>query len=238
MAKFKQIRRSSLSDTVGDSIVQMIRKGEIKPGERLPSEHQLMEQLNVGRSSVREAVRGLVMLGILDARPRKGTVVVSPVPNTFSRRLQDTTALWAVRDLFEVRLLLEEHAAGSAARLATSDDLAEIRSHAGAFENAAREGRSIFQSNLDFHLSIARAARNPVLLECLRGIIGNLRETREHINSVVTDVLTRDAAEHRAILAAIERGDGNAARQVMRRHIEFYVLSFEAAAQEDEPTQS
>ena len=232
MPKFQEVRRSSLRDSVGESIIQMIRNGDIKPGERLPPEHQLMEQLNVGRSSIREAVRGLVVMGILDSRPRKGTVVLSPIPNPFSQKLQDATGLWAVRDLFEVRLLLEEHAAAAAARLASADDLAEIRSHAEAFEQAAREGKSIFQSNLDFHLAIARAARNPVLLECLRNIIGNLRETRENINRVVTNILPRDVEEHRAIISAIERGDSDTARQVMHRHIAFYMQSIEAAARD------
>jgi GntR family transcriptional repressor for pyruvate dehydrogenase complex len=232
MRRFQEVRRSTLSDSVGETIIQMIRNGDIKPGERLPPEHELMEQLNVGRSSIREAVRGLVVMGILDTRPRNGTVVLSPFPNPFSQRLQDTTALWAVRDLFEVRLLLEEHAAEAAARQATADDLPQIEAYAAAFEKAARGGKSIFQPNLDFHLAIARAARNPVLLECLRNVIGNLRETRESINRVVTDVVSRDVKEHRQIVAAIKRGDAETARKVMHKHIAFYVQSIETAARE------
>jgi GntR family transcriptional regulator, transcriptional repressor for pyruvate dehydrogenase complex len=230
MPKFQEVRRSSLRDTVGDLIIRMIRNGDIKPGERLPSEHQLMKLLNVGRSSIREAVRGLVVMGILDSRPRKGTVVLSPIPNPLSRQLQDTTALWAVRDLFEVRLLLEEHAASAAARLGSKDDFAEIRAHAESFEKAAGDGKSIFESNLDFHLTIARAARNPVLHECLRSIIGNLRETRESINRAVTSILPRDIEEHRAIIDALERGDAKRARRIMHRHIKFYIDSIEEAA--------
>ena len=230
MPKFQAVRRSSLSDSVGESIIQMIRKGEIKPGERLPSEHQLMEQLNVGRSSVREAVRGLVMMGILNSRPRKGTVVCSPIANQTGQQLQDFTGLWAVRDLFEVRLLLEAHAAEAAARLASTEDIDELRALAVAFEKAAREGKSIFQSNLDFHLKIATTARNPVLLECLRQIIGNLRETRETINRAVRNLLSRDVDEHRMIVEAIAQKDSVSARKIMHQHIEFYIHSFETAA--------
>jgi GntR family transcriptional regulator, transcriptional repressor for pyruvate dehydrogenase complex len=215
---------------VRERMIELIRTGQIKPGQRLPPEHELMRQFNVGRSSVREAVHGLVTMGVLAARPRHGTIVISPVPSTLGERLLDTTAFWAVRDLFEVRLLLEEHAAAVAARIAGPDDVATIRTAGEAFEACVREGRSSYEANLRFHLAIANAAGNPVLLDCLRGIIGNLREMRERVNRVRADMHLRDIEEHAAITEAIAWRDGPSARRAMRYHIEVYMDAIELAA--------
>ena len=103
----KGSQRVTVSQTVTEHIVSLISKGEIRPGERLPSEHELMRQLNVGRSSVREAIRGLAMMGIVDSRARRGTIVISPVPNSFSDKLDQSITVWAMKDLYEVRSLLE-----------------------------------------------------------------------------------------------------------------------------------
>ena len=230
MPRFQEVRRSSVTETVSESIVEMVRDGRIKPGERLPSEHELMGQLNVGRSSLREAVRGLVMMGVLASRPRKGTVVVSPVPNRLGERLLNTTSYWAVRDLFEVRLLLEEHAVGVAAKQANSDDIADIRSKAASFEKCVRQGKSYYEANLAFHLAIGRAARNPVLIDCLQSIIGNLRDIRERINEAIGDMPAQDIQDHYAIAEAIEKGDSARARKHMRKHIAGYITYMEDAA--------
>jgi GntR family transcriptional repressor for pyruvate dehydrogenase complex len=219
-----------VTETVSESIVEMVRSGQIKPGERLPSEHELMSQLNVGRSSLREAVRGLVMMGVLESRPRKGTVVVSPVPSRFGERLLNTTAYWAVRDLFEVRLLIEQHAAGVAASLSNPDDIADIAAKARTFEACVRGKRSYYQANVDFHLAIGRAARNPVLLDCLQSIIGNLREIRERINEAIPEMPATDVEDHYAIAEAIRKGDARRARKLMSTHISRYIDYMESAA--------
>jgi len=230
MLRFQEVRRSSVTDTVSETIVDMVRSGQIKPGERLPSEHELMRQLNVGRSSLREAVRGLVMMGVLESRPRKGTVVVSPVPNRFGERLLNATAYWAVRDLFEVRLLLEQHAAGVAANLANPDDIGDIAAKAEAFEACVRGQESYYEANVAFHLAIGRAARNPVLLDCLQSIIGNLREIRERINEAIPEMPATDVEDHYAIAEAIREGEAKRAQKLMRSHILRYIDYLEHAA--------
>ena len=75
----EKVSRVTVVDSVTERLISLITEGHIKPGERLPSEQSLMEQLQVGRSSVREALRGLALVGIVESRPRRGTVVVSHV---------------------------------------------------------------------------------------------------------------------------------------------------------------
>ena len=88
-------KKISTSDRVAERLITLIREGWVKPGDRLPSEHELMARLGVGRSSVREAIRGLAMAGVLEAKPRRGTVVVSNVVNELSENLNRYATYWA-----------------------------------------------------------------------------------------------------------------------------------------------
>src|SRR5262249_48826232 len=119
-------KRVRVSQAVTERIVGLIKDGSLKAGSKLPPETELMKQLNVGRSTVREALRGLAMLGIVSARPRHGTVIVSPISDDFARQLNSSVIYWAVRDLFAVRAVLERYSASEAARRATTTEIAEI----------------------------------------------------------------------------------------------------------------
>jgi len=213
----------SISQTVTDHIVSLINEGKIRPGERLPSEHDLMRQLNVGRSSVREALRGLAMMGIVDPKRRRGTIVVSPVSNQFGDRIDRSVVYWAVRDLFEVRALLEGQAAAMAARIATRDDIRQIERSAAQVEKKIRSGSVHFDDNTKFHLAIAGASHNPVLVFCLQSLIGSFRDVRLQFNEQLLDMPERDIQEHRNIVEAIKARDPSRARRCMQAHMNSYL---------------
>jgi GntR family transcriptional regulator, transcriptional repressor for pyruvate dehydrogenase complex len=217
----------SISETVTDHVVSLISEGKIRPGERLPSEHDLMRQLNVGRSSVREAIRGLAMMGIVEPRRRRGTIVVSPVSNAFGDRIDRSIVYWAVRDLFEVRAILEGQAAAMAATLATTDDIGQIEKSAAVVEQKIRSGSLHFDHNTKFHLAIARASHNPVLVFCLQSLIGSFRDVRLQFNETLLDMPERDIEEHRKIVEAIKSRDPKRARRSMQVHMNSYVKQVE-----------
>src|SRR5262249_46503513 len=152
---------------------------------RLPSEHELMTQLQVGRSSVREAICGLALVGIVEARPRRGTIVTSPIANLRSRELKWPITYWALKDLFAVRLLLETYAAAEAAPCAEAAALDRIATAAQAVERRIGKGQPYFRENAEFHLEIAKATHNQVLLNCLAMIISGLRDVREPIDLAI-----------------------------------------------------
>jgi GntR family transcriptional repressor for pyruvate dehydrogenase complex len=218
-----KIKPISVTESVAQNLVSMIRQGRIKPGEKLPTEYELMRMLNVGRSSVREAVRGLVITGMLEAKTRRGTIVVSPVANAFSDGLKSSIALWALRDLYEVRLLLEEHAAGLAAKRATTQDIGEIERYAGSVARKVAQRKPYLSENLNFHLSIAKAAHNTVLVYSLQNIIGAFRELREDISKILRSLHAQDVKEHNEILRAIKARREQEARRLMRAHLSYYI---------------
>jgi GntR family transcriptional repressor for pyruvate dehydrogenase complex len=212
-------RRVTRVETASERLIELITDGHIRPGERLPSEHELMSLLGVGRSSVREAIRGLTLIGIVEPKPRRGTIVVSPITNDVGRAIGSSVAIWALRDLFEVRALLEGQAAAAAARLATREQVARIGEAARAVEGKIKAGRSFFAENIAFHLAIAEASRSMVLFSTLKGIIGALRDMREHRVRLMPSIPERDMLEHRAIVAAIRARKPDEARQLMTSHI-------------------
>jgi GntR family transcriptional repressor for pyruvate dehydrogenase complex len=228
-------RRVTRVETASERLIQLITDGHIRPGERLPSEHELMELLGVGRSSVREAIRGLTLIGIVEPKPRRGTIVVSPITNDVGSAIGSSVALWALRDLFEVRALLEGQAAAAAAQLATREQVTRIGEAARACETKVKAGRSFFAENIAFHLAIAEASRNMVLFSTLKGIIGALRDMREHRLRLMPSVPERDMVEHRAIVAAIRARNPIEARQLMTSHIIGSVDQIEAQTVDHEP---
>lgn len=228
--RLQAVKRVSLSETVKEKILDLVKSGVVKVGERLPSEYELMHQLNVGRSSVREAVRGLVLMGVLEARPRLGTTVKSLLPEPFDRDFLGLVDTVALSDFFEVRLLLEQHAAARAAELAARNDIIRIEKAARAVEKKVAQNKSYFRENADFHVAIAEASHNPVLIYCIKSIVGKLRDVREQIVRISHDMSHRDVSEHAAIVAAIKARDPRRARQAVQRHLKIYINSSTAEA--------
>ena len=211
-------KKISTSDRVAERLITLIREGWVKPGDRLPSEHELMARLGVGRSSVREAIRGLAMAGVLEAKPRRGTVVVSNVVNELSENLNRYATYWAMKDLFELRGVLEGHAAAMAARRGTPSQIEAIEKSHEKMLRAIRAGRSHQQTNTEFHVSIARAAQNNALVYCLSSVIGSYRESQEELDRI-DSVPEEDVADHERILAAIKLRNADRAGRAMKRHL-------------------
>jgi len=217
-AEVKKKRHTSASGLVSDHIVALINRGRLRPGDKLLSEHGLMDLLHVGRSSVREAIRGLVMAGVLESRQKRGTVVVSRVTNGFPQAIARSAAYWGIRDMEEVRMLLECFAARRAAEIATAEQIAELERRLVEVEDRIAGGVPYFSENTRFHLMIARIAHNNALTYCLASIIEDFREPREELNLTHNDPVA-DLREHRAIFDAVRLHNPDEAHRTMQVHL-------------------
>lgn len=214
----------SRSDDVVDGVKQMILDGRLQPGERLPAEKELAATLGVSRGSLREGVRALGTLGILDSRHGDGTYVTTLdpalllAPVAFVAELQDDAAAFHA-----VRRLLETEAAGLASLHIDDAGLARLRAvldeTARALVQQPLDHERLVDADLAFHQEIARASGNPVLAALVEGLAG--RTSRTRLWRGLSDVGAEDRAfvEHEAILAAIAARDPDRARLRMATHL-------------------
>src|SRR5882762_3858585 len=222
----KPISRLSLSDEIVEQIIDLISRGILRPGERMPSEKQLCQQFGVGRTSVREALRSLSVLGILQPHAGEGTYVSED-----NRRYLERTLQWSllldrkmVDDLIETRLTLESETAFLAAQRAGHDDLHEIEAAIEGMEQSANQPDSYLGFDLRFHVAIARAFQNSILFQLLGMIRGYLqtwiKETLSAPPAHHSELrANKSIAEHRVVQAALKSGNAERARQAMKEHI-------------------
>ena len=222
--QLERARRRSLSETVLEQLLAQLRSGSVRPGDRLPGEHELMRMLGVGRSSVREALRALITLGLVETRSGRGAVIVARSPNPLARLGSgaDVAAAlqkWAVLDLLEVRESLEGQAAALAAERSTPLDLVTLDRHALEIERRIDASLTYFRANAAFHTAVARASHNNILAESVQQLVGQVRVYRERLIQEIHGMPSGDVAEHRAVLDAIKNRDPEGARAAMVAHI-------------------
>ena len=224
--EFTRVARASLSDHIVEQISGTIGRGGLKPGDRIPSEKQLCTQFGVGRTSVREALRSLSAMGILESRMGEGTFVAEDTGRFIERSFEWGLLLnpKVVEDLIETRLMLESHTAYLAAAKATGADLKDAEAAVRRMKGSIEDPAAYLESDLQFHRTIARATQNSILQSLLSTTRGYLqvwiRETLAQPSPGGREKRARlSIAEHRRILRALENRDGEGARQAMAAHI-------------------
>ena len=213
-------RRTYVADTIR-TVKDMILDGRLTPGQRLPPERALSEALGVSRPTVREAIRSLRSMHILESRHGSGTFVASLSVEELLRPLQFVLSLaeGGLEHLFEVRLLLEPGAAELAAERATAEDVDGLREcieRAGP--EAAEDPDLMLRLDTELHERIVRAAANPLLEHLLAATSALGAESRSY-TARLPGILDETLAEHDAIVAAIAAGEPEAARAAMEAHI-------------------
>jgi GntR family transcriptional repressor for pyruvate dehydrogenase complex len=218
---YKIIQTSRLYEQIVQQIEESILKGELTPGSQLPAERELAEQFGVSRTAVREAIKALQEKGLVDAFPGRGTFVTNGTSNSMRRSL-DRIIKGGESDglayLVEVREMLEPEIAALAATRADYEDLAAMREAVDVMDNAQWSSEAFIEADLDFHLALAEAAANPIVLSLIDSIVGLLREQRLRISRVEGGP-ERGQQYHRSILEAIERHDAQGARAAMQAHL-------------------
>lgn len=217
---FQVVRKIRVSEEIIGQVRDLITSGRLKVGDRLPAERELAKTLDVGRSTVREAIRALESLGILQARPGEGTfLVANPAdqrPDPFAVNLFNS---WDNRrKLFEVRMVIEPGLAALAARRATPDHIQRMREILNDQEQLVRQGDNGIKADTTFHFLLAEASGNDILLRLMDGLMDRLQETRKASLNTGGRPL-RSLKQHRAILRAVEARDPETAELRMREHI-------------------
>jgi GntR family transcriptional repressor for pyruvate dehydrogenase complex len=217
---FQVVRKTRVSEEIIGQVRDLITSGRLKVGDRLPAERELAKTLQVGRSTVREAIRALESLGVLEARPGEGTFLVSnPSDKQFDPITAHAFSSWEnQRKLFEVRMVIEPDLAALAARRASFEQIVKMRATLQEQDAQVKAGESGIKADSAFHYLLAEAAGNDILYRIMDSLMDLLRETRE-ASLHTGDRSVRSMRQHKALLRAIETRDPVAAERRMREHI-------------------
>jgi GntR family transcriptional repressor for pyruvate dehydrogenase complex len=208
-----------LSQKVVAQISELVARGQLQPGDRLPTEREMAAQFGVSRTAVRDAIKLLAGRGILEVKRGAGIFIASRegVADHFALLLRIRQG--SIEELFEVRKLIEVQAAGWAAERGSPEAIAAIQRVVAEAEAALDDPAALARCDAAFHVAVAAAARNGVLLRIMQNLLDLLASSREE-SLRIPGRAARSVGEHRTVLAAIERGDAAAARQRMWEHLD------------------
>src|SRR5580658_8156167 len=218
---YRTVKTSRLYEQIVQQVEDSILKGQLKPGDQLPAERDLAQRFGVSRTAVREAVKTLREKGLVEAYSGRGTFVTNGTSQATRQSLdlmirvnqQEGSA-----NLAELRLVLEPDIAALAAGRIEEQLLTTMREAVSGMDRNLRDPDGYVEADLDFHLALAEAVGNPLILSLLDSIVGLLREQRSRIFEVKGGP-ERGQHHHKQILSAIERRDPEAAREAMRAHL-------------------
>ncbi|KIL73793.1 FadR/GntR family transcriptional regulator [Bacillus badius] len=222
---YKRIRPRKIYEEVAEAILSMIKSGQLKPGDKLDSVQQIAESFQVGRSAVREALSALRAMGLIEMHQGEGTYVRAfdskmlslPVHTALLMKKED------VKNLLEVRRILEMGAVEAAASRWTDDQLDEIKEALDQMKGANDEELGE-EADFLFHMAIAKASQNDLLISLMNNVsemmVTTMRETRRLWLYSKKSTLERLTQEHSSIYEAIANRDEAEARRLMLDHLQ------------------
>jgi GntR family transcriptional repressor for pyruvate dehydrogenase complex len=214
------IGRTTLAAAAFEQLISNVVHGNWKTGDRIPPERELCQQLGIARTSLREALKAMELIGMLESRVGFGTVIC-PRSEFLSRPL-----LWAftgtdhteLSEILEARLLLERDLAGLAAERGSEKELAAIEDAIELMSTSIKSGERILDADMAFHLAIAHAAHNEVLGNAAQ-LLRNLTRYWLDLKLRLPNVARSAMQMHRTIYQAIHSRDAEAARRLMSKHL-------------------
>ncbi len=220
-AAVEPITRTTLAASAFEQLISHVVNGTWRAGDRIPAERELCQQLGIARTSLREALKAMELIGMLDSRVGDGTFVCDR-SEFLSRPL-----LWAftgtdraeLRDIMEAREFLERDLAGLAAERASEEELETIGSSLRRMRACINSGEPIIESDMAFHLGIAQAAHNQVLRNAVQ-LLRNLLKQWLVLKLMMPQVPAKVLKQHEAIYRAIKQRNGAKARSAMWDHLE------------------
>jgi GntR family transcriptional regulator, transcriptional repressor for pyruvate dehydrogenase complex len=217
----KEVRKKRAYEDIVLQIRTLIKKGKLKQGDQLPNEKELSETFKVSRSTVREAILSLETLSLLERRQGDGTYVIATSEEAIIKPL--AASLFhekdSIIDIFVLRKIIEPEIAGLAATHATQRAIKDLEENIRKQEKCLSDGKNPITTDSSFHYTLAKMSRNKVLERLLVALVRLLRKTREKY--LQTEERKQKSFEgHKDIIAAIKAGNGTAARQAMKRHLE------------------
>lgn len=219
---YKVVRTSRLYEQIVQQIEESVLNGTLKPGDQLPAERELAQRLGVSRTAVREAVKALREKGLVEAYSGRGTFITDGTSHA-ARQSFDLMIKVGQQEghthLAELRLLLEPGIAALAAERIDEEHLAALREAVAVMDRAQEDPSAYIEADLDFHLALAEAVANPLILSMIDSIVGLLREQRIKIFNVEGGP-QRGQIHHKHILEAVEQRNPGMARTAMSAHLE------------------
>ena len=228
--ELKPLQPKRISDHVFDQLRELIFRADYQPGQKIMTERQLAEALNVSRNSVREAINKLVTLRFLEQRQGQGTFVrpideAVQIPLATVMETQDASLI----DLLEMRMGIECTAASLAAQRIDANELEAIAKALAEMERDINSGGLGTEGDLAFHMAIAAATKNPLQIYIMKNVSDflhmGIRENLLHLYQVPENIETI-IQQHKAIFDAIRRRDPEDAYNAMRSHITFVIDFF------------
>jgi GntR family transcriptional repressor for pyruvate dehydrogenase complex len=218
---YRTVKPSRLFEQIVQQVEDSILSNQLKPGDQLPAERDLAQRFGVSRTAVREAVKTLREKGLVEAYSGRGTFVTNGTSQAIRQSLdlmirinqQEGSA-----HLAELRQVLEPEIAALAAPRIEEQLLSTMREAVAIMDRNLHDPDAYVEADLDFHLALAEAVGNPLILSLLDSIVGLLREQRSRIFNVDGGP-ERGQFHHKRILAAIEKRDPDKAREAMRAHL-------------------
>jgi GntR family transcriptional repressor for pyruvate dehydrogenase complex len=215
------IRRETLTSRVFDYLVEEIKSGKVKPGEKLPTEKALTQTLGVSRTCVREAMKSLQALQLVTVRAAVGAIVNEPTPAAWFNAEAFAAAIHSEqRDAqMEFRHILEVGLVSLAAVKADHMDFLAMSKSISAYESAIAKGEPPFQADVDFHTAVAVASKNPIAEMVWRSIVKPVTDQLRATNSLPHGP-AEGLRDHLRIFSAVTEHNPEKARSAMRAHLE------------------
>ncbi len=220
---FSPVSTGRISEVIVEQVRQLMRQGELKPGDRLPAERELCEYFGVSRVTVREALRMLESSGLVEIRvgARGGAFVTTPTSDRVGDGLADLLSLSVISaaDVTEVRLILELGIVPLVCERATEEDLKALDEICARSAKALEGGRYTMELSAEFHARVARATRNPAISMLVESFRGPILMSLEEAKSRVPEMGEVGTLEHQRFVDAVRNHDAQAASSIMREHL-------------------
>ncbi len=216
------VHRETVMETVARRIESLIRSGELRVGSHLPPEPKLAALLGVSRSSLREALKGLMFLGLIKARPGYGTYIQSSLGRVVSRHFQWMLLLHEIKylEVYELREILEPDVAALAARRASKEDLQKMDAAIAGMKASFERPEQYMAYEMTFHEAFAHASKNAAVQTMLQMMYDALAEGRRRTLPLIDD-FPRNYQRHQRILRAISRHDPAGARKAVLEDLKY-----------------
>ena len=219
--KFKPIKQEKISTKIAEQIKTLINTGELKPGDSLPPERELVKIFNVSRASLREALNTLAGMGFVEMSQKHRTIVRSLASGRITEPLHHLLRedIQTVFELIEVRKAVETWSAYHAANRATADDIAHLEKSVASMRLKIEQNISVVEDDADFHLAISEATHNKIQTHLMFSIYDILKES---LGKYYESIKMQDVYEqHCKVVEAIKKSDAALASRRMHEHLDY-----------------
>lgn len=227
-APMAPIDRAGITELVVQRIKDLLERGDLKAGSRLPPERDLADMLSISRPSLRTALKALSVMGIIRAKPGAGTYIADSIPEVFTEPMHFMTLInnTSVEELFEARRIIEAGLAELAAERASDSDIAALNKEIEGMRKAVGDPETFLKHDVHFHQSIARAANNKLMSGVMDTIAHLLYAIRHETIAQASDF--DEAIEwHQKIVNAMQKHDGKRAKDMLSGHLRAALSAWE-----------